>query len=507
MNRAMGTAAEYHRRTSYRRHQLTPHALDWAHAPRLEKRYPRLPRLPLSEHPDLPKIDYLRLASRAGGDPAVGDNGSIRPDFSGLCAVLALAHTVTARSMVGGAPFLYRSVASAGALYPFELYLAVHAADGVGAGVYHYDPLGGFLQQLRAGRVPVIPKAISGVFASIYITGIFFRSAWKYRRRAYRYVLLDAGHLLENLRLSLMAMGLPFSIHLDFDDDHAGLLLGLDPQREVCLVGVHLTAAGEPLNDMPQALAPLPSEILDASRVSDGEIIYDPILQVHRAGCQEAPGETVPTAHVDLGLDSLSESVTSWHPLPNPFETHGPDYVDVLRRRRSRRNFVPKRMEQETVLDVLALVARAVVAGPQSNALATGCLVGPEQALPAGFYLLDAAKHRVGLVAAGDTMASMAAACLDQMWLKNAAMHLLFISTPSLLDQFWGARGYRYAMIEAGRLGQQAYMAATALGLGACGIGAIYDHEAAAMLDLPGDAALFYLVGVGPIKKGLNTAI
>jgi nitroreductase len=35
-----------------------------------------------------------------------------------------------------------------------------------------------------------------------------FRSAWKYRSRAYRYVLLDAGHLLENLRLALGALGL-----------------------------------------------------------------------------------------------------------------------------------------------------------------------------------------------------------------------------------------------------------------------------------------------------------
>ena len=68
------------------------------------------------------------------------------------------------------------------------------------------------------------------------------------------------------------------------------------------------------------------------------------------------------------------------------------------------------------------------------------------------------------------------------------------------LDRTWGARGYRYAMIEAGRLGQQAYLAATALGWGACGIGAIYDREAADLLDLAADGALLYLIGTGPVK-------
>jgi nitroreductase len=88
------------------------------------------------------------------------------------------------------------------------------------------------------------------------------------------------------------------------------------------------------------------------------------------------------------------------------------------------------------------------------------------------------------------------------MWLKNAAVHLLFMSDPTVLGHNWGARGYRYAMIEAGRLGQQAYLAATAMGIGACGIGAIYDREAAGILDLTDDGALFYLVGVGPLKTG-----
>ena len=69
-----------------------------------------------------------------------------------------------------------------------------------------------------------------------------------------------------------------------------------------------------------------------------------------------------------------------------------------------------------------------------------------------------------------------------------------------MIDRHLGARGYRYAMLNAGRAGQRIYLAATALGFGACGIGAIYDAEARRMLALNDESALLYLVGVGTTK-------
>jgi SagB-type dehydrogenase family enzyme len=134
------------------------------------------------------------------------------------------------------------------------------------------------------------------------------------------------------------------------------------------------------------------------------------------------------------------------------------------------------------------------------SALTVGLLVGKNMPVPSGFYLLDANRRRLGQVLDGCLIRAMAAASLDQMWLQHAGLHLLFITDPAALDHSWGARGYRYAMIEAGRLGQQAYLAATALGWGACGIGAIYDREASDLLGLTKDRALLYLIGVGPVK-------
>jgi SagB-type dehydrogenase family enzyme len=96
----------------------------------------------------------------------------------------------------------------------------------------------------------------------------------------------------------------------------------------------------------------------------------------------------------------------------------------------------------------------------------------------------------------------MARTCLDQEWLKLAPLHFLFMADLDANDRAWGPRGYRYAMMTAGRMGQRLYLAATAMGLGCCGIGAFYDGEAAQLLGLTGSSALLYLVSVGAVKGG-----
>jgi SagB-type dehydrogenase family enzyme len=187
------------------------------------------------------------------------------------------------------------------------------------------------------------------------------------------------------------------------------------------------------------------------------------------------------------------------------------DYTQVLVRRRSRRNFIPAGVSRGDFMTFLQTMAKNM--GSRSgmpiacrSALTAGILAGENMPVPPGFYLLDPEKRQLEQRIAGSLIETMAAACLDQMWLKHAGLHLLFLTDPAYLDDMWGARGYRYAMIEAGRLGQQAYLAATALGWGACGIGAIYDREAADLLGLTENGALVYLVGVGPVKMRVGEA-
>lgn len=61
-------------------------------------------------------------------------------------------------------------------------------------------------------------------------------------------------------------------------------------------------------------------------------------------------------------------------------------------------------------------------------------------------------------------------------------------------------RTYRYGLIEAGHLGQNAYLAATSMGLGACAIGAFLDDDMNRMLGVDGRTeAAVYMLSVGTV--------
>jgi SagB-type dehydrogenase family enzyme len=61
-------------------------------------------------------------------------------------------------------------------------------------------------------------------------------------------------------------------------------------------------------------------------------------------------------------------------------------------------------------------------------------------------------------------------------------------------------RTCRYVMLEAGHVGQNLYLAATAMGLGACAVGAFLDDDLNDMLGLDGAAeAVLYVISVGKV--------
>ena len=67
------------------------------------------------------------------------------------------------------------------------------------------------------------------------LTAIFQRTRWRYRERAYRYVLLEAGHLGQNLYLAASSIGLGACAVGAFLDDKLNDLLGLDGEQEAVL--------------------------------------------------------------------------------------------------------------------------------------------------------------------------------------------------------------------------------------------------------------------------------
>ncbi len=486
------SAFEYHQKTAYHRDRMAGHFLDWQNQPDVFKTYPGIEPVPLPRDIRMPDKDLFTLVKAPAEKTSVRDITC--EDLSGI---LTLSYGLTARAQHAGGDFYYRSAASAGALYPTEIYVAAEGVGGLDDGLYHFSVAShGLIPLRRAGEWRACLPGGTAQRPSLmfFLSAIFFRSAWKYRDRSYRYHLLDTGHVAENLVLALKAHGLPFSVSCDFPDALVNRLLGLDPSREVTLLVCRVPAAENGWNGEQAEIPELADEIRNASRVSPKETDFPAIREIHGAGSRIMRRAEAPAL-----LRRLGPWPEKWTRPARPAETCGAlRYGEAVFRRRSQRNFVSRPLPPgylERLLDALC--------GPLEGGgtlPCTGFLVREAPGLDAGFHLLDRETGSVGRVDSECSTDRMARVCLDQAWLANAAVHFLFMANLDLVDETPGPRGYRRAMLAAGRLGERIYLAATALGLGCCGIGAFYDAEASACLGLNSESGLLYLVAAGPTK-------
>ena len=195
----------------------------------------------------------------------------------------------------------------------------------------------------------------------------------------------------------------------------------------------------------------------------------------------------------------------NWPPEPAPSQAlrlhpapprEGPSLARVMLSRRSRRNFIGQGLGANQVALLLA------AALPSGGPLGATLLLGPEGEPPAGVHRYYPEEKALALLQPGDRREQAAQACLDQMWVGRAALNLVLWADPARLCAVAGEAGYRQAMLAAGRAGQRLYLAATALGLGCCGVGAFYDEELARAAALPPGAWPLYLLAAGPVKGG-----
>ncbi len=498
------SAKDYHQKTSYDRGRMSGHFLDWPNQPNVFKTYTGLSTVPL---PEPPQGTLRNLSDLLQGDPFEAAETGV--DLGVLSRLLHLTHAVTAKTRHGGVDFYFRSVASAGALYPFELYVGVLNVGGLQDGLYHHTLGLNALTLLRQGKVlgeladAVRIQRETPPCLVFFLTSLFFRSSWKYRDRAYRYHLLDTGHMLENLALALREAQLPFLTHYDFDDQSVNDLLGLDGSREVCLAVIPAWATNVFSGTESPALEAPRHDLAEESQCAKRETDYPAIREIHAASCRvKEVGEPLPDMFDNLG------------PQGGPAQTipaaHGSaefmSYPDAVFKRRSMRNFVEQEINAESFASLLRMLCSTTMVNTHaepapSHTVTVGFLANKVPGFEPGFYLLNTVNQTAHLVFGGDMASHMAHVCLDQAWLENCAAHFFFLSNLGLLDRTYGPRGYRYAMLTAGRLGQRLYLGTTAMRLGCCGIGAFYDREAAGMLALNSESALLYLVAAGPTKR------
>ena len=169
-----------------------------------------------------------------------------------FAALLEYSYGQTRDLRERGFPRRFRVVPSGGALYPLDIYCHTTRVDGLGAGIYHYDPVDRVVRLVRKGDESrrlseafvqrELPLQASAVF---FITALFERSTFKYGERGYRFALLEAGHLAQNLNLVATALGLGVVNVGGFFDDGINDVLGLDGVTHAALYGVAVGGAGD----------------------------------------------------------------------------------------------------------------------------------------------------------------------------------------------------------------------------------------------------------------------
>ena len=133
-----------------------------------------------------------------------------------------------------------RTVPSGGARHPFETYLLVQQVDGLVPGAYHYLPMEhqleflGPVEDLRANITASLAQQSWAAKADVvfYWSCVPYRAEWRYGIMAHRIVMVDAGHMGQNLYMACAGLGLGTCGIGAFDDDLCGELFGLDDADE-----------------------------------------------------------------------------------------------------------------------------------------------------------------------------------------------------------------------------------------------------------------------------------
>jgi hypothetical protein len=450
------TARLYHELTSYvpEREWTDPvdHPLvlqdfapnDFERWPPSHKLYPD--GLPVVELPrEWPAVEASATAVLAGH--AVGP--PTRPDIPSLARLLHLsAGVVRVEEREGRPRLLLRAAGSAGGRFPLELYVSARGVEGLPDGVHWYDPV-------RHALLQVGPSA-GGEATAVVVTGVPWRTGWRYAERGFRHLYWDAGTMLAQTLALAESGGLEPRLWTRFPDAEVTRLVGADGTHEfpLAVVGLGtgvpaLTPGGEAATgtiDTPPLEFPL---ITKAQHAGDVDELGDPWPDV-----AALPGE--PPAARDL------------------------DAV-ILQRGSTRRMDATATVSHEVFAFSLAAALRATRA-PHFVAVQ-----GVEGVAPGLYRWPDTRRP----LRRGNLRETLLRVCYDQDLGRDAAFVVMGAIDLSGLDD----RGYREAQLDAGIVEGRLHIAAYALGIGASGM-TFLDSAIPGLLGDAMAALLFTCVGV-----------
>ena len=479
-NSDIGAARSFHEATklSY---------ISLATKPPLYKSYPGLPAVALPGADDMPSPAMPTLDAVGGAAPPPGKP----PDLAAVAQLLHYSAGLIRRSNLRSAGEVhYRAAASAGALYPIELYLVCGNLAGLDAGVYHYAPAGNALTLLRPGdfRGNLADAAgghpgIANAPAAIVCTCVFWRSAWKYRERGYRYCYWDNGTILANMTAAANALGQPAEVVAGFADADVDALLSLESNSEAsfCLVPVGGGDAAPPAVGLLDAVD---SGFLGVERRTE----YPETRALHVNSCLSGPEEA----------REWRKPAPAHHPPNSARWPESAPLGETVAHRGSTRRFAREPMPAGRLEALLSAAAAPVPADYGGRLIDTYLIVNAAEEIPTGAYYYSPENGGgLELLQDGEFREEAGHLCFEQALGADAGAVAFFLADLDAILSRLGNRGYRAAQLEAGIIGGRMYLCSHALGLGATGMTFFDDAVTAFFSPHASGKSLMFLVGLG----------
>lgn len=513
--------ARYHELTKYR-----PETIDrlggvhWSEQPEPFKDAPEGRSFDLVPH----LREMLREADSAPDPLNPWLHAGASPALPALARLLHCTLGLTARLVhqgeEGGSETFLRAAPSAGGLYPTETYVVVRNFADLPSGVYHYHAL-------RSALIPVWEgdffadlhhhflgdAAVGASDCVVVFTGMFARSAWRYKERAYRRILLDTGHAAANLLEMAQSMRLDAVPLGGFYDEGIEELLFLGRKEEFPLLGMALGPAGSLALGMgktgegpaqhpgpPPEIAVMRAEPNDSMQVQQNACERIIAGEFVRPAITSAPPAAENVAHPPAGAAHAT--------LETPEGEESYDPQAVLLTRRSARQFNGGSLSRRDLEETLRFAFRpSPGSDPSSPGLSAPLLTRDvitfhlivfaiEGILP-GVYTLDPVTLERTLRREGDFRADLQAIALGQNLAFDCAFALVYTADMEALVSAYGDRGYRYACMDCGVIGERIQLWAVHRELGSSGIGGYYDDLANELLELPLSHGVLYLTVTG----------
>ena len=210
----------------------------------LRKPQPPLAKAPMTDRAISLPVDFGELPIKNDFLSIINQRKSHRIYTDQALSLTELSYllwcTQGVKSVRGKAYATLRTVPGGGARHPFECYMAIRNVEGLDKGLYHYLPMTHQIECLAAWDDPeeLIGKTLQGqrwaekASVVFYYSCVFYRAEWRYGIWAHPTVLIDSGHITENLYLAATSIGLGGCAVASVDGPEANRAFGVDGKEE-----------------------------------------------------------------------------------------------------------------------------------------------------------------------------------------------------------------------------------------------------------------------------------